>query len=104
MLVVDESQLFIESIDKMNNGEDLVFKPMIESIPLDSIKKTYESLGYDALLYIPSMDIENPNFLHIWLFLLICEIKISFIVGITSEKPFISNPLLIKPLSNSFGD
>lgn len=60
VLVVDESQLFIESIDKMNNGEDLVFKPMIESIPLDSIKKTYESLGYDALLYIPNMDIENP--------------------------------------------
>ena len=41
VLVVDESQLFIESIDKMNNGEDLVFKPMIESIPLENNKKTY---------------------------------------------------------------
>lgn len=61
VLVVDESHFFVESLEKLNKGNDLVFEPLKELITLDSAKKSYESLGYDALLHIPYMDVENPK-------------------------------------------
>lgn len=58
--VFDESQLFNNQIE---NSESMVFEFIpTEEISKDSLKENYYTLGYDGVLYIPEIDLEQmPN-------------------------------------------
>lgn len=55
--VVDESGLFK---DHLQDGQNIFFT-FIENKPVDEERKTYKKEGFDGLLYIPDIDIQNPK-------------------------------------------
>ncbi|BDD02920.1 ABC transporter permease [Aureibacter tunicatorum] len=54
--VLDESEMFI---GKFQNNDEVKFVYIDGS--LDSAKMTYKSSGFDGLLYIPRLDVNNPE-------------------------------------------
>ena len=56
ILVKDESQLFTLADSKSG---DIRFKEV--NTPLDELKESYKEDGYNGILYIPKINIENPN-------------------------------------------
>jgi ABC-2 type transport system permease protein len=56
-LVVDASELFSKSL----KGEDKLSFTFSKNANVEEVKKTYETDGYDALLYIPKMTIEKTE-------------------------------------------
>lgn len=57
VLVVDDSKLFTQSL---KSEEKLVFT-LSKNSNLEEVKKTYETDGYDALLFIPKMTVEKTE-------------------------------------------
>jgi ABC-2 type transport system permease protein len=57
VLVVDASELFSKSL----KGEDKLSFTFSKNANVEEVKKTYETDGYDALLYIPKMTIEKTE-------------------------------------------
>jgi ABC-2 type transport system permease protein len=57
VLVVDASELFSKSL----KGEDKLSFTFSKNVNVEEVKKTYETDGYDALLYIPKMTIEKTE-------------------------------------------
>jgi ABC-2 type transport system permease protein len=54
--VVDESQLFQ---DKLADYDNVHFK--FVNAQMDTLKKSYQQLGYNGLLHIPAMDVNRPS-------------------------------------------
>lgn len=57
VLVVDSSELFSKSL----KGDDKLSFTFSKNTNVDEVKKTYDSDGYDALLYIPKMTIDKTE-------------------------------------------
>lgn len=55
--VIDESGLFEQALQKT---EDLQFTFLVGT-PIQKEKDTYQKEGFDGLLYIPKIDIQNPS-------------------------------------------
>lgn len=60
VLVVDESKIFLKSL----KSEDKLTFAFSENENIEQVKRTYETDGFDALLYIPKMTVDktvNPS-------------------------------------------
>lgn len=78
VLVVDASGLFSNSL----KGEDKLSFTFSKNPNVEEVKKTYDSDGYDALLYIPKMTIEKTQSPYLYS---------SNSLGINTEEKIISS-------------